>query len=376
MSEQKSAQEKTEEPTKQKKDKARKDGQIARSKELQSAALVVVGGLLLLTSDELGNFANELMYRTFMVDRDMVTDPKMMLNLLGDVGSLAMLAFAPFLLILWIIGIFSGMIPGGPNISMKAIKPKAEKLNPISGLGRMFSKNSLVELGKSVLKVSLLLGIAGLTLWYQAENLIKMNQLSLDAAMMEGLDILGFTMINLGGALLIITLIDVPSQIHSMHQKLRMTKQEVKDENKNNEGSPEIKQKVRQLQMQMSNQQIGKSVPSADVVITNPTHYSVAIKLDLEVADVPHVVAKGMDEIAFRIREVASENNVPIIELPELARSVYYSTRIDQEVPPGLYGPMLAVMRYVYELSHIRKLGLEYEPAKPENFDIPEELKR
>jgi len=370
------SQEKTEDPTEQRKKKAREDGDIARSKELQSAALVVAGGLLLLTSTVLGSFADELMFTALRAEHEALTNPAMMIVLLSEAVALAMAAFTPFLVVLWIVGLVSGMIPGGMNISAKAITPQAKRMNPISGLGRIFSKNSLKELGKSVLKVTLLMGALVTTLWVQSDKILEMNQMALGQALAEGLHILGLAMIFLGMALLIITVIDVPSQIHSMLEKLKMTKQEIKDEHKDSEGRPELKQKVRQLQMEMSNRKIDKTVPGADVIITNPTHYAVAIKYDPKQAEVPFVVAKGVDHSAARIREVAGEHEVPILELPELARSVYYHTNVNVEIPAGLYSAMISVMTYVYHLSKIKELGMDYEPVKPHNLQIPEPLKR
>lgn len=376
MSENNSSQDKSEQPTSQKLDKARKEGQIARSKEVQSAALVFGGGILILSSGAMEEFASELMYQNFMLDRAAVTNPEMMLIYLGKAFTLAASAIFPFLVSLWIIGAISGMIPGGINWSSKSLMPKASKMNPLAGLKRMFSSNSLTELAKSLLKVTLLLGIMAWTLWSQSDDILKMNQMSLALAITEGINILALGILGLGLGLFVISLIDVPFQMWSMTQKLKMTKQEVKDEHKNNEGNPEIKQKVRQIQMQMSQRQIRQRVPDADVIIVNPTHYSVALKYDLERADAPFVVAKGVDEIALQIKEIARQHERPVVELPELARSVYYSTPVDTDIPTGLYTAVARVLRYVMELNYWKAAGKSGAPALPENLEIPESLKR
>lgn len=376
MSENNSSQDKSEQPTSQKLDKARKEGQIARSKEVQSAALVFGGGILILSSGAMEEFASELMYQNFMLDRAAVTNPEMMLIYLGKAFTLAASAIFPFLVSLWIIGAISGMIPGGINWSSKSLMPKASKMNPLAGLKRMFSSNSLTELAKSLLKVTLLLGIMAWTLWSQSDDILKMNQMSLALAITEGINILALGILGLGAGLFVISLIDVPFQMWSMTQKLKMTKQEVKDEHKNNEGNPEIKQKVRQIQMQMSQRQIRQRVPDADVIIVNPTHYSVALKYDLERADAPFVVAKGVDEIALQIKEIARQHERPVVELPELARSVYYSTPVDTDIPTGLYTAVARVLRYVMELNYWKAAGKSGAPALPENLEIPESLKR
>lgn len=376
MSENNSSQDKSEQPTSQKLDKARKEGQIARSKEVQSAALVFGGGILILSSGAMEEFASELMYQNFMLDRAAVTNPEMMLIYLGKAFTLAAGAIFPFLVSLWIIGAISGMIPGGINWSSKSLMPKASKMNPLAGLKRMFSSNSLTELAKSLLKVTLLLGIMAWTLWSQSDDILKMNQMSLALAITEGINILALGILGLGAGLFVISLIDVPFQMWSMTQKLKMTKQEVKDEHKNNEGNPEIKQKVRQIQMQMSQRQIRQRVPDADVIIVNPTHYSVALKYDLERADAPFVVAKGVDEIALQIKEIARQHERPVVELPELARSVYYSTPVDTDIPTGLYTAVARVLRYVMELNYWKAAGKSGAPALPENLEIPESLKR
>lgn len=370
-----SAQDKSEEPTEQRLRKSRQEGQVARSRELQSAALVLVGGALLLAAGFLGDFAQDLMAQTFVLDRAAATDPQLMIVFLVRAMGLAIGAFMPFFVILWLVGLASGMIPGGWIASSKAMQPQLKRMNPLSGLKRMFSTQSLVELGKSTLKVSLLFGIMVWILWGNAADLIAINRMPLGAALSKGLALLGYTGLSLGLGLLAVAMLDIPFQRKSMLKKLKMTKQEIKDEHKNSEGRPEIKQRIRELQMQMSRQRVDSRVPEADVVITNPTHYAVAIRYAPDTSEAPYVIAKGVDQLALRIREVAEKHNKPVLEVPELTRAVYHSTRTDQEIPAGLYNAVAHVLMYVMQLNAWKARNAR-KPAPLPSFNIPESLRR
>ncbi|SRR5690554_104602 len=375
MSENNSAQDKSEKPSEQRIRKARQEGQVARSRELQSAVLVLAGGLLLAVTSFLEEFSRALMQQHFSLDRQATTDPSQMFTYLGSALDLALATFLPLFLTLWIAGLLSGMIPGGWLISAKAAQPQLKRMNPLSGLKRMFSSQSLVELGKSLLKVSLLFGIMVGLIWSNAHYLIQMNQLPVAVALAKGTKLLASGAILLGLALLFIALLDTPYQRWSMLKKLRMTKQEVKEEHKNTEGRPEIKRRIRELQIQMSRQRIDQRVPEADVVITNPTHYAVAIRYAPDLAEAPYVIAKGADYLALRIREVAKQHQKTVLEIPELARAVYHSTRVDQEVPAGLYNAIAHVLMYVMQLNAY-KAGKAQQPAPLPHFQIPDSLKR
>lgn len=375
MSDNNSAQDKSEKPSEQRLRKAREEGQVARSRELQSAMLVLAGGLLLTVTSFLEEFSQSLMQQHFRLDRQAATDPNLMFSYLGGALELALATFLPFFLVLWCAGFLSGMIPGGWLISSKAVQPQFKRMNPLSGLKRMFSAQSLVELGKSLLKVSLLFGIMVGLIWNNAQDLIKLNQLPVSVALAKGTRLLAGGAILLGLALLFIAILDTPYQRWSMLKKLRMTKQEVKEEHKNTEGRPEIKRRIRELQMQMSRQRIDQRVPEADVVITNPTHYAVAIRYAPDLAEAPYVIAKGVDQLALRIREVAGQHQKTVLEIPELARAVYHSTRVDQEIPAGLYNAVAHVLMYVMQLNAY-KAGKAQQPAPLPSFQIPDSLKR
>ncbi|WKE66517.1 flagellar biosynthesis protein FlhB [Gallaecimonas kandeliae] len=371
-----SSQDKTEQPSAQRLDKARKEGQIARSKELQSAALVLLGGAMLLSmAESFGGFAKALMQLQFQLDRTATTEPGQMLAHLQAAGSLALSAFLPLLVMLWLASFISGLVPGGWLLAWKGLAPKFSRMNPLSGLGRMFSSQSLVELVKSLAKVFLLLGMLGALLWVHWRELLALNRLPLALGLVGGLHLVALLLIWLGLALGLVALLDVPFQRWSLLKKLRMTKQEVKEEHKQNEGSPQVKGRIRQLQMQLSRQRIDARVPEADVILTNPTHYAVAIKYDPGQAQAPFVIAKGCDELALRIREVADKHNKTVLELPPLTRAIYHSTRVDQEVPAGLYNAVAQVLMYVMQLNAFKAKGGR-APAPLPVFQIPDSLKR
>lgn len=375
MSENQSSQEKTEDPTQRRLEKSREEGQIARSKELQSAALIFGGGLIILTGGSLGEFAFSLMDVHFTLDRKDVTDVSMMAAYLSTGMKMAISAILPLLIIIWIFGLISGMIPGGPLLSKKALMPQAKRMNPLSGIKKMFSSQSLVELVKSILKVSVAFSVMGIVLWLETDTMLSMTRMGLYEAIASGVRILGFTVLSLGFGLFLIALIDVPFQLFSNLKKLKMTKQEVKDEFKQTEGSPELKRRIRQVQMDMSKSRIDSRVPLADAVLMNPTHYAVAICYNEDKADAPYVIAKGTDELAFRIRDIAKKNDKPVLEIPDLTRAIYYSTRVDQEIPAGLYKAVAHVLMYVMHLNEW-KAKRAHKPAPLPKFHIPEALRK
>lgn len=375
MSQNQSSQEKTEDPTQKRKDKAREEGQVARSKELQSAALVFGGGLIILTGGSLGEFAFSLMDTHYTLDRKHATDPSMMVSYLYNGFKMAFSAIVPLLVIIWMFGLFSGMVPGGILLSSKAMAPQAKRMNPGAGLKKMFSSHSVVELTKSCLKVLVAFSVMGLVLWLQTDTILSMTRMGLHEAISSGVTLLGFTVLSLGFGLFLIALIDVPFQIFSNVKKMKMTKQEVKDEHKNTEGSPELKQRIRQVQMDMSRNRIDTRVPDADVVIMNPTHYAVALAYDEKKADAPYVVAKGTDDLAFRIKSIAQTNDIPVLEIPELTRSIYHFTMMDQKIPSDLYGAVAHVLMYVMQMNEW-KARRSHKPAPLPKFKIPKALRK
>ncbi|MDX9873926.1 MAG: flagellar biosynthesis protein FlhB [Spongiibacteraceae bacterium] len=376
MSEQSSSQDKSEQPSERKLQRSRREGQVARSRELLSAVLIGVSGLLLLwAAPVIGEMARNLMHLQFELSHAATREPALMLEHLQAVVLVAAGSLLPMLGFAWLVVLAMGNVPGGLIFSNKLLLPRASRLNPLTGLKRMFSLRSLVELLKSLLKIAGLSGVLALLLSTSWDDLLRMNLQPPGIAFAAGLKLLSLALLLLAGALAVIALIDAPFQRFSLLRKLRMTKQEVKDEHKQTEGRPEIKSRVRQLQMQFSRQRIDQRVPQADVVIVNPTHFAVAVRYDPAMAEAPFVVAKGADQLALHIRAVAERCGKSVVEVPELARAIYYSTRVDQEVPAGLYNAVAHVLMYVLQLEAYRQRRGR-RPAPLPVFNIPESLRR
>ncbi|MDO2948345.1 flagellar biosynthesis protein FlhB [Aeromonas simiae] len=370
-----SAQDKTEQASPQKLRKARKDGQIARSRELGSAGLLVIGGMLIQWMvPGFGRFFGALINQPIRFDW-LRNNPEMMMQALGDALFGMILILLPLFVALGLLMLILGVVPGGMIFVWKNLMPKGSKLNPISGLKRMFSSRSLMELLKSMLKISLLGGTLALLLQHHWGTLLMMNRMPPSAAMEQALQILAQAFIALGSVQMLVAVIDVPYQRWSLLKQLRMTKQEVKDEYRNSEGKPEVKARIRQLQNMMSRARIDQRVPQADVIITNPTHYAVALRYDPDKANAPYVVAKGIDAMAARIREVGQLHDKTIMALPELTRAIYHSTRIDQEVPAGLYTAVAYVLNHVLQLQAYQA-GRGRRPAPLAPLHVPPELRQ
>ena len=247
-------------------------------------------------------------------------------------------------------------------------------MDPIAGIKRMFSLHSLVELLKGMAKVSLVISVAFLLLSMFQSEIMGLARESLEVGLGHALDISLWIGIALAASTVLIALIDVPFQLWEHNKKLRMSRQDIKDELKDSEGKPEVKGRIRQLQMQMAQNRMMAAVPEADVVITNPTHFAVALKYQPETMAAPVMLAKGADHMALKIREIAKANKIEQIESPALARSIYHTTEIDQEVPAGLYVAVAQVLAYVFQLREYRK-GRGDRPDSPRSPDIPIDMR-
>ncbi|WP_439843259.1 flagellar biosynthesis protein FlhB [Aeromonas taiwanensis] len=371
-----SAQDKTEEASSQKLRKAREEGQIARSKELSSAGLLLIGGLAMQWMvPSFGLFFAELMKQPQRFNWQGPRDPQMMIHWTANALIGMLWVLLPLFGLLALLLVLLGAVPGGMVLVWKKLMPSGEKLNPLKGLKRMFSTHSLMELLKSLLKVLLIGGTLALMLEHQWPTLMMMNRMPPQAAMEQALRILSQAFILLGSVQMLIAVLDVPYQRWSLNKQLKMTKQEVKDEHKNSEGRPEIKARIRQVQGMLARARIEQRVPQADVIIVNPTHYAVAIKYDPERANAPYVIAKGVDSMAERIREVAGQHGKMVMSLPELTRAIYYSTRVDQEVPTGLYTAVAYVLNHVLQLrAYEAGKGKRPNPLAP--LHVPPELRQ
>ncbi|MBU2710438.1 flagellar biosynthesis protein FlhB [Zooshikella harenae] len=367
------SQEKTEEPTQKRLQDAKKEGQVPRSKELTTMAILLIASVsLVLSAGFLARHLIVIMRLNLDVEREKIFDTATMLQFLGASLNDAIISIFPLILSLMLAGILAPILLGGWVFSGKLIQPKLNRISPLAGLKRMFSAKSLVELLKAIAKVVVVACFAiGVLLWEQ-NQILHLGRASVDNAIISSLWLIGWAAIVLSISLLLITAIDVPFQIWDTRQKLKMTKQELRDEFKDTEGKPEVKSRIRQLQREMAERRMMSEVPKADVVITNPEHYSVAIKYNPDKADAPYVIAKGVDFIALKIREIAVASNVTILEAPPLSRAIYHSTELNQQIPSGLYIAVAQILAYVYQLKQQR---YGKKPRPPKDYPIPEEFR-
>lgn len=374
MSENDSSQEKTEEATPKRAEKAKEDGQVPRSKELITTAVLLAGTIgLWLFGGILANSMVDIAKLTFAIPREAVFDKEYMFTYLGQSIYDASVALMPIFFILLVSAIVGPIALGGWLFSTKSLMPKMSRMNPASGLKRMFSVTALIELGKALAKVVLIIVLSLILLKSLEGNMMALAYEDINTSIIHSLDISLWAALALSLVTIFIAVVDVPIQIWENAKKLKMTLQEVKDEMKDTDGKPEVKGKVRQLQQEIANRKMMGEVPEADVVITNPTHYSIAVKYKPESMETPIVVAKGVEEMAFRIREVAKEHSVDIVESPVLARAIYNTTKLDEPIPKGLYIAVAKVLAYVFQLRNFKR-GLAQRPAFPYSVDVPDEL--
>ncbi|MGX5220026.1 flagellar biosynthesis protein FlhB [Pseudomonas sp. S9] len=376
MAESESGADKSEEPTEKRLRESREKGQIARSRELNTLAIMLAGtGGLLASGGALGNAMLNVMRGSFSLPREVILDERNMGIWLMAAGQVAFEALVPLFMALLIASILGPIALGGWLFSAQAMAPKFSRMNPAAGLKRMFSTKALVELVKALAKFAVILIIALLVLSADRDALLAISHEPLENAIMHASQVVGWSALWIACGLILIAAVDVPFQIWDNKQKLMMTKQEVRDEYKDSEGKPEVKQRIRQLQREMTERRMMQAVPQADVVITNPTHFAVALKYDPTKGSAPVMLAKGGDFTALKIREIAQEHDVMLLESPALARAVFYSTEIDQEIPAGLYLAVAQVLAYVYQLRQYQA-GKGKRPDSLKDLPIPPDLRR
>ncbi|MBU3057603.1 flagellar biosynthesis protein FlhB [Pseudomonas indica] len=373
MSEQNSAQEKTEEASQQKLKKSREEGQVARSKDLSTTLSLLVTLFALKFSAGLFHEGLQESFRLAYLDFGHseigLDDLSLILghNLLIFIKLLAPLLITPLLVV-----VFS-LVPGGWVFSSKNFTPKLSKLNPITGLGRMFSMQNWSELLKSVLKILVLFAIAGWLLAEATPQLIALQRTDIRTAIGSAVALAFDMTLSLLLVFVLFSLIDIPLQRFFFLKKLRMTKQERKEEHKNQEGRPEVKARIKQVQRQLLQRQISRVIKNADVVIVNPQHFAVALKYDPKKAQAPYVIAKGVDETALYIRKMAQANQLEVLELPPLARAIYFSTQVNQQIPAPLYTAVAHVLTYILQLKAYRQ-GRRGRPVLAANLPIPDSM--
>ena len=373
MSEQSSQQDKTQEPTQKRLQDARKKGQIPRSRELNTMLVTFVGACgLIFTTKSITENLHGIFLHNFQLPISHIMDKSYLIPHFTESGMAALASIAPFLALMFVVALFGPMSIGGMSFSMKAMAFKMNRMNPFSGLKRMFGVKGLVELLKAILKVGLIGLIVYALLKIFTSEILNLGFETTQDSIIHSyrLLLLIFTVASAG--LIVVALVDAPYQFWQHNKQLKMTLQEVKDEFKETEGNPENKGRLRNLQRELAQKRMMEGVPDADVVITNPTHFAVALKYDAEKSNAPIVVAKGVDFVAEKIKEIALKNDVSVFCAPALARAVYYSTDLEKEIPSGLYIAVAKVLAYVFQLKNA--LPGKY-PNPPEEFEIPNEFK-
>ena len=367
--------EKTEQPSQRRLDQAREKGQVARSRELSTFAVLLAGGG---TMWFMGASLTQQMVRFLRdgmtLNKEMAFNSDLMIPRLYDFSIDALLIFYPVLLALLLAALFSPLLLNGWLFSVEAMMPQFSRMNPVAGVTRMFSTHSLVELAKAVGKALLVGGIAAWVIWYHRDDVMALGTLSIAAAIPQMGHLVGGCFMAIVGAMLLIVAIDVPFQLWDHNKKLMMTKEEVRQESRETEGDPMVKGRIRQLQREAARRRMMSAIPTADVVVTNPTHYAVALKYsDKGGVGAPIVVAKGSHLMAQRIREIAQENHVPILEAPPLARALHKHTELGDAIPEALYIAVAEVLAYVFQLRRYEKQG-GVRPQEPGELQVPVEL--
>ncbi|HGL4382037.1 TPA: flagellar biosynthesis protein FlhB [Citrobacter koseri] len=364
---------KSEKPTPGKLRKAREKGDLPRSKDLTMAA-----GLLasFFTLAAFLPYYQQLIRESFAAVGEMAgrLDDPTALNQFMLLNVWVVLRFIATLIPIPLCCIVASLVPGGWIFTPTKLKPDFKKLSPISGIKRMFSASHYTEVGKMLLKCGIILTVLYMMVHDSMHALLHLQQLYLRQAIGQGFAIFRHVFSYFIAVIVIFALLDVPLSKFMFTKKMRMTTQEVKEEYKNNDGNPQIKGRIRQLQRQMAMGQIARTVPTADVIITNPTHYAVALKYDPQRAEAPYIVAKGIDDVALWIREVGANHNIEVVEFPPLARAVYYTTRVNQQIPTQLFRAIAHVLTYVMQLKSWREGNVEQKPRLNRQINIPQEV--
>jgi flagellar biosynthetic protein FlhB len=350
--------ERTEQPTQKRLEEARKQGQIPRSTELTAAAVLLVsGGALKYLGAQVGGQLHAMMRSGLSLSREQAMDETLAVSALAGPAYHALLACAPIFGLTLLAAVAAPMALGGWNLSFESLAPNFGRLSPLAGFGRMFSVRGAVELAKAGAKFLLVALVACWVLWRKSPELMGLGSEPLQAALAHAASLTGYSLLMLSGSLGLIAAVDVPWQLFQHNKQLRMTREEIREEMKQSEGSPEVKGRIRSLQRELARRRMMQEVPKADVIVTNPTHYAVALRYDEKRMRAPIVVAKGSDLVAARIREIATEHRVPIFEAPPLARALHRHVEIGGEIPASLYVAVAQVLTYIYQLKTAKRYG-------------------
>jgi len=369
-----SDQDKTEPASPQRLEKAREEGQVVQSRELATFVVLMTSGATLWTmAGNLGQTLSNIVRGGLQFEPGIARDSAHVMAQLSSQFFEAALALAPFFLLVVVAALASPLLLRGWLFSSKALAPKFNRLNPFSGIKRMFSSQGLIELVKSLAKVGLLGGVAAWLIWSNVGSIFSLSMEPPSVAIQHMGDIIGRIFLLVSGAMIFIVAIDLPYQLWSHFKKLRMSKEELRREAKESEGDPHLKAHIRAQQREVARRRMMSEIPTADVVVTNPTHYAVALKYSEGKMRAPRVVAKGADAVAARIRELAAEHKVPLLEAPPLARALFRHTELGDEIPAKLYAAVAEVLAYVFQLRHYQQVGGIY-PDAPTALPVPPEL--
>lgn len=370
--------ERTEPASPKRLEKARDEGQVPRSPELSTfAVLITAGSGLWLMGSHLAVQLSDLLREGMKLPSTVGFDSSLLGERLLDQSLQAVVALTPYLLMMFAAALVAPLLLSGWLFSWKAVTPDFNRINPLKGLARIFSLHGLVELVKALLKASLVGAISIWTIWNHKESVLSLigAPFAVSAGHMAELVIMSF--LAIAGAMALVAAVDVPFRLWDHHRKLKMTKEEVRQENKETEGDPHVKARIRAQQRAMARKRMMAEIPKADVIVTNPTHYSVALKYEDKMR-APRVVAKGAHLLALKIREIGQQHQVPLLEAPPLARALYHHAELGDEIPHKLYNAVAEVLAYVYQLRRYRESGKSAEFAKapqfPDDLPVPAEL--
>lgn len=366
--------EKTEPASEKRLEQAREEGDVPRSRELSTCTiLLAAGGALWAMGGTLVQQLNKNLVTGLTLEREAAFDFNLLIGKIGVNLLDVLLTFSPVVLVLLLVALGSPLLIGGWLFSAKALQPNFGRMNPISGLGNMISARAGVELLKAIVKTVLVGSVAWVVIMGQKEAIFGLPLENLHAGIAHVGHMMAVCFMSIVAALVAIAAIDAPYQMWHYANKLKMTHQEVVQESKESNGNPQIKAKIRQQQREMARRRMMTEIPTADVIVTNPTHFAVALKYTGGGGGAPKVVAKGADEVAAKIRELGAEHNVPLLEAPPLARALYKHTELGDEIPEALYAAVAEVLAYVFQLRSYRERG-GIRPEEPRELEVPAEL--
>ncbi len=350
--------ERTESASPRRLEQAREEGQIARSTELTTFAMMMAGaGGLWWLGAQLFDRMRTLLRHGLQLDAAAAADTAQMTTRLHDSALAGLLAMAPFLAVLLVVAIAAPQLLSGWNFSIGALRFDLQRLDPVSGFGRLLSWRGGAELIKALVKSALITVVAAAVMWHYREPLQQLVMLPLAAAIAQTAHVAGMSFLIIAGTLALVAAVDVPFQLWKHGDDLKMSREELRQEHKESEGNPQIKAAIRQQQREMARRRMMTEVPKASVIVTNPTHYAVALSYEDRTMRAPRVVAKGADLIAAKIRELGAQHNVPVLESPALARAIYAHAEIGEEIPETLYTAVAEILAYVFQLRRHREYG-------------------